>query len=217
MQPKLIKRKPHAKTIAYLRVSTDKQELNNQRLEILDYARKHHLTVDEFLSIEISSRKDPKQRRIDELLSKLNAGDTLIVSELSRLGRSVGQVVNIVDELIKKHIRIIAIKENIDIAANGEKDLQTTVMVTMFCLFAEMERQLISERTKQGLNAARQQGKLLGRPCGIGKSKLDEHSDEIIALLRNGSTKTFVANRYNTSKVNLHHWLNKHQIDVTPI
>ena len=211
------KKKKQGKTIAYLRVSTDKQELKNQRLEILDYARKHKLNIDEFVEIEISSRKDTKQRRIDELLSKLSHGDTLIVSELSRLGRSVGQVVNIVDDLIKNHVRLIAIKENMDIQANGKKDLQTTVMTTMFSLFAEMERQLISERTKQGLNAARAQGKLLGRPKGIGKSKLDAHRDEIIALLRNGSTKAYVAKRYGTSKLNLYNWLKKHRIEATPM
>ena len=117
MKAQSSKKKQAGKTIAYLRVSTDKQELKNQRLEILDYARKHKLNIDEFLEIEISSRKDTKQRRIDELLSKLSHGDTLIVSELSRLGRSVGQVVNIVDELIKNHVRLIAIKENMDIQA----------------------------------------------------------------------------------------------------
>ena len=87
----------------------------------------------------------------------------------------------------------------------------------MFSLFAEMERQLISERTKQGLNAARAQGKLLGRPKGTGKSKIDEHREEIIALLKNGSTKIFIAKRYGTSKVNLYNWLKKKQIDTRPV
>ena len=210
-------KKSGGKVIAYLRVSTDKQELKNQKLEILDYARKHKFTIAEFVEIEISSRKDTKQRRIDELLNKLTHGDTLIISELSRLGRSVGQVVNIVDDLIRNHVRLIAIKENMDIQANGKKDLQTTVMTTMFSLFAEMERQLISERTKQGLNAARAAGRLLGRPKGIGKSKLDVHREEIMALLRNGSTKAYVAKRYGTSKLNLYNWLKKHRIESTPM
>jgi len=210
-------KKTTTKVLAYLRVSTDKQELNNQRLEILNYCQKHDLKVSDFIEIEISSRKDNKARLIDELLIRLNAGDTLIVSELSRLGRSVGQVVNIVDELIKKHVRLIAIKESINILPNGSKDLQTTVMVSMFSLFSEMEKVLISERTKAGLAAAKAQGRQLGRPKGPGKSKLDEHRDEIIALLNNGSTKIFIAHRYHTSKVNLHNWLNKHQIAITPV
>ncbi len=159
--------------IGYLRISTGKQDMDNQKFEILKFANKNDFKIDEFIKIEISSRKSTKQRRIDELLEKLNKGDTLIVSELSRLGRSVGQVATMVDELINRKIKFIAIKENIKIADNGEKDLQTTVMVSMFSLFAEIERQLISERTKAGLEAARAKGKLLGRPKGSkGKTKL---------------------------------------------
>jgi DNA invertase Pin-like site-specific DNA recombinase len=198
--------------IAYIRVSTDTQDLNNQRLEILEYARKDNFKIDEFIDTESSSRLDTKQRRIDELMSKLHEGDTLIVSELSRLGRSVGQVVSMVDELIKQHIRLIAIKENINVSPNGDKDLQTTVMTTMFSLFAEMERKLISMRTKEALKARKAAGVILGRPKGIGKSKLDKYREEIIALLRNGSTKVFIANRYQTSLCNFYFWLNKHKI-----
>lgn len=79
------------KTLAYLRISGDKQDLKNQKYEILEYAQKHDLQVAEFLEIEISSRQDKKKRRIDELFEKLNSGDTLIVSELSRIGRSTGR------------------------------------------------------------------------------------------------------------------------------
>ena len=160
------------KTLAYLRVSTGKQDLNNQKLEILEYGRRHSIHVDDFIEIEISSRKSTKQRRIDELMSKLESGDSLIVSELSRLGRSVGQVVTFVDTLIKSGVRLMAIKESIDI--NGERNMQAKVMITMFSLFAEIERDNISERTKQGLAAAKAKGKKLGRPEGsLGKSKLD--------------------------------------------
>ncbi len=94
-----------------------------------------------------------------------------MVSEISRLGRSVGQIIQVVDCLIKKRIRFVAIKENIQL--DGKQDLQTKVMVTMFGLFAEIERDLISERTKEGLAAAKAKGKLLGRPKGLGKSKLN--------------------------------------------
>lgn len=190
------------KTTAYLRVSTDKQDLNNQKLEILEYAQKHDLKVDDYIEVEISSRKTTKQRRIDELLFSLNEGDLLIVSELSRLGRSVGQVVTFVDELIKRKIRLIAIKEGIDIY--GKKDIQTKVMVTMFTLFAEIERDLISERTKQGLAAARAKGKLLGRPKGsLGKSKLDGKEQIIKEELKYQVAKSAIARKLGVSRTSL--------------
>jgi DNA invertase Pin-like site-specific DNA recombinase len=195
---------PQGQVIAYLRVSTDRQELNVQRLEILEYANRHNIKITDFMELEISSRKDVKQRRIDELIERLNTGDTLIVSELSRLGRSVGQVVNIVDELVRKHIRVIAIKESINIEPNGKKDMQTTVMVSMFSLFAEMERQLISERTRQGLNAARAKGKLLGRPVGSwSNSKLTGKDEAIREELRYGVAKAAIARKCGVSRTTL--------------
>ena len=90
------------KVFAYLRVSTGRQDLDAQKIELYEYARKHALTIDEFLEIEVSSRESTKIRRIDELLDKLQESDMLLVSELSRLGRSVGQIIQIVDTLIKK-------------------------------------------------------------------------------------------------------------------
>lgn len=130
-------------TIAYLRVSTGGQELSNQRLAILDYAQHHHLHIDKFLEVQASSRKSLKERGIDGLFADIAAGDLVLVSELSRLGRSVGQVIQIVDDLLKHQIRLVAIKENIHL--DGKQDIQSKVMVTMFGLFAEIERDLISE------------------------------------------------------------------------
>lgn len=200
------------KTIAYIRISKMKQDMNNQRLELHDYAQKNNIKIDSFIEIEISSRKNNKDRRIDELFEILNKGDTLIVSELSRLGRSVGQVIQIIDKFIKKEIKFYAIKESIKI--DGKQDIQTKTMVTLFGLFAEIERDLISLRTKQGLMAAKDRGKLLGRPKGTGKSKLDQYKIEIEALLKNGSSKSFIANKYETSLSNFYNWLEKNNIKI---
>jgi DNA invertase Pin-like site-specific DNA recombinase len=192
------------KVIGYLRVSTAEQEVNNQRLEILEYARKNKLSVDDFISISISSRKGTKARRIDELMQLLKPGDTLIVAELSRLGRSVGQVATIVDALIANKIKFVAIKENIKLNGDGTKDIQTTVMVGMFSLFAEIERQLISERTKAGLVAARAKGKLLGRPKGSkGATKLDGKEELILDELKYGVAKSAIARKMNVSRGSL--------------
>lgn len=188
--------------IAYLRISTREQDLNSQKLELHEYARRNDIKINEFVEIEISSRKSTRARKIDELLENLQAGDLLLVSELSRLGRSVSQIIRIVDNLIKKEVRLVAVRESIKI--NGKQDIQTKTMITMFGLFAEIERDLISERTKQGLQAARARGKILGRPKGPGKSRLDDLRPEIEALLKNGSSKTFIAKRYKTSLPNLY-------------
>jgi len=152
----------NSKTYAYLRVSTDKQDIDNQRLEILTYANKHNMKIDEFIEVEISSRKDLLKRRIGELLTKVAAGDTVIVAELSRIGRSIVEVINIVNELVKKKVRLITIKQALDIRDNG--DMQTKIMITMFSLFAEIERDLISQRTKAALAAIKAGGQKLGKP-----------------------------------------------------
>ena len=180
------------KIVGYIRVSTDKQTVDNQEHAILKYCSNSKLHVDEWYKLEMSSHRTPKQRRIEELLEALKSGDTLIVSELSRLARSVGQIAIIVDSLRENGVRFISLKESIEI--NGKKDIQTKVMITMFSLFAEIERDLISERTKEGLDRARAQGKLLGRPKGrLGRSICDGKEDQIKDLMAKGVTKANIA------------------------
>ena len=143
-------------TLAYLRVSKDTQDVTHQRLAILEFAQRERLAVDEFLEVNASSRRSLKARKVDLLLARLAPGDILIVSELSRLGRSVGEIITTVDTLVKQRIQLLAIKEGIRL--NGVQDLHTRVMVTMFSLFAEIERELISLRTREALATARASG-----------------------------------------------------------
>jgi len=179
-------------TIAYLRVSKDTQDVKNQKLAILEFAQREKLEVNDYVEITVSSRKSTKERKIDLLLEKLETGDMLIVSELSRMGRSVGEIISTVDTLVKRKIRFIAVKENIRL--NGSQDMQTKVMVTMFSLFAEIEWDLISMRTEEGLAAAKALGKKLGRRKGaLGKSKLDGREDEIKRLLDLDVSKASIA------------------------
>lgn len=199
------------KTIAYLRISTGGQELNNQRLAILDYAQKHRVQIDEFLEVQVSSRKSLKERGIEGLFAGMSSGDLMLVSELSRLGRSVGQVIQIVDELVKNQIRFIAIKENIHL--DGKQDIQSKVMVTMFSLFAEIERDLISERTREGLIAARAKGRVLGRPKGShGSSRLDGKETEIQMLLGKKVSKTSIAKILDVSRSALLYFISSRQL-----
>ena len=111
------------KTVAYLRVSTRSQDLANQKLTILEFSQKRRFPIDRFIESRISSRQSPLERRIEELLAALEPGDRLLVSELSRLGRSLSQVIQIVDTLVHRKIRFIAIKEGIEF--DGKQDLRT--------------------------------------------------------------------------------------------
>ncbi len=194
------------KTIAYLRVSKDSQDVKNQRLAILEFARHEHREIDEFMELQVSSRRSPKERQLDVLLARLEPGDTLMVSELRRLGRSVGEIITTVDTLVKKHIRLIAIKEGIRL--EGRHNLQTKVMVTLFGLFAEIERELISLRTKEALAAARVAGKRLGRPPGrLGISKLDGKEADIRRLVALHVSKASIAKITGVDRSTLYHFI----------
>ena len=199
------------KTVAYLRVSTRSQDLANQKLAILEFSQKRRFPIDQFIESRISSRKSPLERRIDEMLGTLQPGDRLLVSELSRLGRSLGQVIQIVETLVRRKIRFIAIKEAIEF--DGKQDLRTKVMIALFGLFAEVERDLISERTKEGLAAAKAKGKLLGRPKGaLGTSRLDGKEQDIRELLGKDVSKASIAKILGVSRSALYHFIQTRKI-----
>lgn len=200
------------KTIGYIRVSTLLQNSESQRLAILEYCNKHSLKIDEWIEIAASSRKSKKDRRIDELLKRLKSKDTLVVSELSRLGRSVGEISEIVDHLIKENINFISIKESI--LLSGKKDIHAKVMITMFSLFADIERDLLSERTKEGIAAARAMGAKLGRPIGTtGKSKLDGNESEIKSYLSKGVNIANIAKIYECNWYTIRNFIKSRKLD----
>ena len=197
------------KTIGYLRVSTVEQDVGKNKADILKLANDKRLGHVEFVDEKVSGTKDWRKRKLGDVLSTLQSGDSLIVSELSRLGRSTLQILEIMAEAKEKNIAVHAVKGGWTL--NGS--MESKIVLTMLAMMAEIERDLISERTKEGLRAARSKGVKLGRPKGPGRSKLDAHKSEIIALLRNGSTKTFIAERYGTSLANLFNWLKKNDVD----
>ena len=168
---------PVEKTVAYIRASTNKQDVDNQKLEILEYARKHDLKVDEFIEITISSKRTTKQRRIDEMMEKLEGSGILIATELSRLGRSTAEVITLVNQLLKQNVRVILTKQNLDITTH---DMASKIIITLFSLFGELERDLISLRTKEALAAKKSKGIQLGKPKGtIQKSMYDKDLETI--------------------------------------
>jgi DNA invertase Pin-like site-specific DNA recombinase len=183
-----------SKIIAYIRISTDKQEINNQRLEIYEYAHKNNIKTEdmEFVELTISSTKSEKERKIDYLLEKLQTDDTLLITELSRLGRSTSGIINMVNQFLHKGVRIIAIKNNLDL--RNKQDMTTKIIVTMFSLFSELERDLISLRTRESLAVKKSMGIKLGKPKGIiQKSKFDCDIDKIKEFLKLGLSARKIA------------------------
>ena len=120
------------------------------------------------------------------------------------------EVLEVLNALKDKDVAVYSVKENFQL--NGD-DIQSKVMRTMLGLFAEIEHDLISARTKEGLAAARAKGRQIGRPKGPGKSRLDPHREEIIALLKNGSRKVFIAKRYKVTPATLSNWLKRHKLN----
>lgn len=196
------------KIVAYLRASTDQQDLSHQKLEILEFARRQGLHVDAYVEITVSSRKIGKQRRIDELVQLLDEADTLIVTELSRLGRSTAEVIALVNSLVQRNIRVITLKQNLDIS---RQDMNSKIIITLFSLFAELERDLISLRTREALAAKKAQGRPLGKPKGtLQKSKFDQDAARIKELLGYGLSVRKIAKVLGySSHIALNTYINK--------
>lgn len=193
---------------AYLRVSSDGQDLQKNKAEILEFANKHDFGKVHFTEETVSGRVSWRQRLISGLINASGPGDILIVSELSRLGRSMLEIMEILSIATERGLKIYALKGNWSL----DGSLQSKVMAMAFAIAAEIERDLISQRTTEALAAVRRAGRALGRPRGPGKSKLDEHALRIRELLANGSTVVSVAARFKTSPTNLHRWLKIHNI-----
>jgi len=164
------------KTIGYIRTSTNLQDTDKQKYQILNYTHSQKTQVDEFIEIEISSRKDKEKRRINELVSKLSSGDVLICTELSRLGRNMIETLGIVNEINEKNVKIIFINQP-ELSTKGP---HANLILAFFGYLAEMEREFISIRTKNALKIAKEKGKILGRPKkGLGKNTLKLKEFEI--------------------------------------
>jgi DNA invertase Pin-like site-specific DNA recombinase len=195
-----------SRTVAYLRVSTADQDLEKNKADILHLANDKALGQVEWVEEHVSGSVSWRKRGIAQVLDELQAGDTLIVSELSRLGRSMLECMEILSIASQKGISLYAVKGNWQL----DGTIQSKIMAMAFAMAAEIERDLISQRTKEALAARRRAGKKLGRPKGSGKSKLDKYRPEIEALMANGSTQKFIAERYGTTEANLSRWLKKH-------
>lgn len=166
--------------IAYIRASTQKQDLDTQKLQILDYCQQNKIRIDEIITVEISSKKSQEKRKIIELKEKLQGGDLLISTELSRIGRSMLETITLVLELAEKGVHLIFIRQPELTTFNNAT---SKLILTIYAYFAETERDFISLRTKAGLENARAKGKTLGRPKNSLSSIYDKDVEKIQTLL----------------------------------
>lgn len=192
-------------TYGYIRVSTEKQTVENQKLAILDYCKKNGIDYIEWCAETRSGTIDYKKRFLGKLTETLQEGDTLIVTEISRLGRSITMIFDFMQRMIQTGVTVVALKNNFTLTRD---DITAKVLLFAFGLSAEIERNLISERTKLGLERARNAGKHLGRMKGKpGPRKLDGKTKLIRQYLREGRSKLSISREFNVSSTTLYTYM----------
>lgn len=179
----------------YLRVSTEQQDLHQQRHLLLEYAHQHKIHIDRFVEIEMSSHKSQRERRITELIDMLQSGDVLLVAELSRLGRNMLETLNLIHDLTESNVRIIFVRQP-ELSTTGS---HAQLLLAIYSYFAQAEREFISLRTKQGLAAAKARGQKLGRRKGSRNRNrpLDPYRDQILSFLLLGLNVTAIRKLIN--------------------
>lgn len=192
----------------YIRVSTDKQTTENQRFEIKEFAIKNELVIDKWIMETISSTQELDKRKLGKLLKKLKAGDILVASELSRLGRNLLQVMSILHHCMASEVQVWTIKDNYRLGA----DIQSKVLAFAFGLSAEIERNLISQRTKEALLRLKSEGRVLGRPRGRknDKLKLTGKEDKIVAMRREKISKSQIVRILGVDRLTLSRFMAKY-------
>lgn len=196
-------------TIGYIRVSSNKQTLQHQHFEIENFAFKEGIIIDKWIEEKVSSRKALDKRKLGELLNNLHENDILITCEISRLGRSLLEVMKILETCLNKNCQVWTIKENYRLG----NDIQSKVLAFAFGLAAEIERNLISQRTKSSLANIKAQGKKLGRPFNAEtkKLKLSKNQMRIKNMLSKGASKSQIARLFGVERATLRRYLRQLQ------
>lgn len=194
-------------TIGYIRVSTDKQCLENQRFEIIEYAKRKDLNIHLWIEETVSGTKRVESRELGKKMKHLKKGDILITTELSRLGRNLMHIMSFLNLCMEKGIVVLTIKEGYELGNN----INSKVLAFAFGLSAEIERSLISMRTKEALEKKRAEGMTLGRPKGHKscKYKLSGKENSIKQLLMNGYTIKEISHKFGVSRQTLRYFINQ--------
>ena len=192
----------------YIRVSTDKQTVDNQRFEIEQFCLRKNIAIDQWIEETISGNQLPEKRLLGSLLDEVKTGDLIVCSELSRLGRNLFMIMSILNGLIINGVQIWTIKDNFRLG----DDIQAKILAFAFGFSAEIERNLISLRTKEALARRRAEGFVLGRPIGRKSSrlKLTGHEDEIKSLLEKNISKSAIARKFNVDRKTIISFVKKH-------
>lgn len=187
----------------YVRVSTEQQNTANQTHEISTFAARHELKIDKWVEETISSTKPLNERKLGSLIKRLQKNDILIATELSRLGRNLLEVMGILQRCLERGCQIWTLKENYRLGA----DIQSKVLAFAFSLANEIERQLISERTRESLKRVRAEGKHIGRPRGSTYRKLSNKHNKIKELLDKKVSKAEIARLLGCNWNTLHRYV----------
>ena len=197
---------------AYIRVSTDKQSTENQRFEILKFADEKKLAVDRWVEETISSTKKLDERKLGPLVNQIAKDDVLLVTELSRLGRSIMEVMGILHILMDKQVKVFTAKERYELGNN----INSKVLAFAFSLSAEIERSMISSRTKEALARKKSEGKRLGRPKGsLSKQTKLTGKDEVIKeFIRKRVPDAVIARILEVNRITLRNYANSRGLRV---
>ena len=187
----------------YIRVSTDKQTVENQRFEISRFCSDNDLHVDKWISETISGAKEVNKRQLGRLLKGVKKDDIIICSEISRLGRSLFMIMSILNHCMEIGAKVWTVKDNYRLG----DDITSKVLAFAFGISAEIERKLISQRTKEALARKKAEGIRLGRPSGPGKRVLDGKEKQLKAMLSSGVTKVQIAKVYGIHVSTVHEFL----------
>lgn len=189
----------------YIRVSSDKQTVENQRFEINNFCEKENLHIDGWIEETVSGTKNYDKRELGNLLKNVQKGDLIICSELSRLGRNLFMIMEILNQCMEKECRVWTIKD----AYRLGDDIQSKVLAFAFGLSAEIERNLISQRTREALARKKAEGVILGRPKGrkSSKVKLSGKEEAIRILLDEGMPKIRIAKIFKVDRMTLDHFI----------
>ena len=202
-------------TYGYIRVSSDKQTVENQRFEIKNFCKRQNMKVDGWIEETISGTKDYDKRRLGRLLKRVGKGDMIICSELSRLGRSLFMIMDILNICMNKECQVWTIKDNYRLG----DDISSKVLAFAFGLSAEIERNLISQRTKEALARKKAEGVVLGRPKGRRtapeKHKLYFKRQLIVSLLNEGVSKRQIAIIVKVDRGTLNRYINANDLRPT--